>query len=343
MPDYSDMKSAVELMSGGINTVIIDDVGLPSIMVIIPKMLSSDLISNMSETAHPGFVRSNNTTVNKVGVSKYINTVINDRAYSLPFNDPTVNVSYDDAIMYCKNKGADWTLMPQSLWAAIGLWCRKNNTLPHGNTNNGAYTGDTGEKGIISTENESVFKRTAVGSGPKNWFHDRTLYGIADMVGDVQEWCSGLRVVNGEIQVNSSVLNSDWYAINHLGTLIEPGSENTLKFDLPSTQSSLSIAYQNNPQDFNASTYKKIANITSNIANIWDAQLLKELVLIRPDSSDFPDSYYELDGFSGTKYPMVGGCYYSGNYANIFGISFSGSLNSYKSRFLGFRSAYYGL
>lgn len=342
MPSYSDMKSAVELMSGGTNTVIIDDIGLPSIMVIIPKMLSSDLINDATETTHPGFIYSDNITVNKVGISKYINTVINGRAYSLPFKDPTVNVSYDNAVMYCQNKGDKWTLMPYSLWAAISLWCRKNNKLPHGNTNNGAYISNAAEKGIISTD-ESIFKRTATGSGPTIWFHNHTLNGIADMVGNVQEWCSGFRLVNGEIQVHSSIIDDNWHAVNYLGDLIEPGSENTLKFNIPSAESSLSIAYQSNSPDFDAPIYKKITDITSNIATIWDNQLLKELALIKPDSNSFPDSYYELDGFSGTKYPMAGGCYFSGTYTNIFGRSFSGSLNSYKNGFLGFRSVYYGL
>lgn len=341
MIDYSDMKYAVELLSGGTNTVVFDDIGLPSIMVIIPKMLSSDLINNATETVHPGFVYRDNISVDKVAVSKYANSIINNRAYSLPFKDPTVNISYDEAIRYCSNKGAFWSLMPYSLWSAIGLWCRKNNKLPHGNTNNGAYMGNNDEIGRL-TKTEDL-NRTATGSGPATWFHDYTFNGIADLVGNIYEWCTGLRIVDGEIQINSCVFNNDWYAIDNTGNLIETGSENSLKLNMPSIDSSLSISFDNDTQDFNIPYCRKITDITSNITTIWENQLLKELVLIKPDSSDFPDSYYELSGFLGTKYPMVGGCYFSGIYGNIFGKSFDGSSNSLKTRFLGFRSVYYGL
>ena len=38
MENYNDLRLAIEALSGGSNTVIVDDVGLPSIMVAMPKM-----------------------------------------------------------------------------------------------------------------------------------------------------------------------------------------------------------------------------------------------------------------------------------------------------------------
>lgn len=40
MSNFDDMKLAVEALSGGKNTVLFDDIGMPSIMVILPKMIS---------------------------------------------------------------------------------------------------------------------------------------------------------------------------------------------------------------------------------------------------------------------------------------------------------------
>ena len=43
MQDYNDLRLAIEALSGGSNTVIMDDAGLPSIVVAMPKMYLSDL------------------------------------------------------------------------------------------------------------------------------------------------------------------------------------------------------------------------------------------------------------------------------------------------------------
>lgn len=50
MNNFDDMKLAVEALSGGKNTVLFDDLGMPSIMVILPKMISNALISGAAET-----------------------------------------------------------------------------------------------------------------------------------------------------------------------------------------------------------------------------------------------------------------------------------------------------
>lgn len=56
MSNFDDMKLAVEALSGGKNTVLFDDIGMPSIMVVLPKMISNALITGATETVHPGFV-----------------------------------------------------------------------------------------------------------------------------------------------------------------------------------------------------------------------------------------------------------------------------------------------
>lgn len=38
MPNFDDFKLAIEAMTGGKNTVLFDDMGMPSVMVPFPKM-----------------------------------------------------------------------------------------------------------------------------------------------------------------------------------------------------------------------------------------------------------------------------------------------------------------
>ena len=54
--DYLDFKLAVEALSCGTNTVILDDRGLPSVMVLVPKMNSADLSNGLKSRTHPGFI-----------------------------------------------------------------------------------------------------------------------------------------------------------------------------------------------------------------------------------------------------------------------------------------------
>lgn len=57
MANFDDMKLAVEALSGGKNTVLLDDRGMPSIMVAFPKFKISDVIAGGSENIHPAFFR----------------------------------------------------------------------------------------------------------------------------------------------------------------------------------------------------------------------------------------------------------------------------------------------
>ena len=56
MANFDDMKLAVEALSGGKNTVLLDDRGMPSIMVAFPKFKISDVIAGGSENIHPAFL-----------------------------------------------------------------------------------------------------------------------------------------------------------------------------------------------------------------------------------------------------------------------------------------------
>ena len=100
MPNFDDLKLAVEALSGGKNTVLLDDREMPSIMVLFPRFNISDVIDGGSQNVHPGF--NVNGAVKDMYVSKFQNIVLNDRAYSLALKDPKTYVNFDQAVTYCR-------------------------------------------------------------------------------------------------------------------------------------------------------------------------------------------------------------------------------------------------
>lgn len=245
MTNFDDLKLSVEAISGGRNTVILDDIGMPSIVVPFPKLKYSDIIAGGSQDVLPAFI-VDGVEVDVIHESKYQNIVVNDRAYSLPFKDPRVYIDFDTALKVCRNKGAGWHLHSNALWATIQNWCYKNNTVPHGNTSYGQDSANPHERGVVTYKYESSGKmydgRVATGSGPVTWYHNYDSSGIADLCGNVWEWVSGFRLMNGEIQVipngncmkmdcNMSATSTEWKAILPDGSLVNPGTAGTLKID----------------------------------------------------------------------------------------------------------------
>lgn len=242
MANFDDLKLAVEALSGGKNTVLFDDLGMPSIMVVIPKGKISDVIDGGPQNTHPAFI-VNGVEKNQIYISKYQNIVYNGRAYSLPFKDPAVYVTFDQAKQYCEAKGAGWHLMTNAEWAYIALWCKKNGFMPRGNNQYGADISAPHEKGVQTYFDSGAGKteRVATGSGPASWAHDNTNAGIFDLNGNVWEWVGGLRLKDGEIQiipnndaaqaVDQSVTSTLWKAILQDGSIVDPGTAGTLKYD----------------------------------------------------------------------------------------------------------------
>jgi hypothetical protein len=241
--DYKSLKFALEAASGGRNTLISDDIGLPSVMVRIPRFNWSDVVEGGEDKPCSAFVVGGRV-LDSIYISKYMNVIEYGRAYSLPGRDPSHTITIDDAREACARKGRGWHLMSNAEWCAIAHWCMKNNTVPRGNTNWGFACDYKHERGVFSPENElsvTPSGRTYTGTGPDSWNHDHSPFGISDLNGNVWDWVSGVRVMNGEIQVipdNDSALNVDegpdsplWRAINTKGELVAPGSSGTYKYD----------------------------------------------------------------------------------------------------------------
>lgn len=345
MPNFDDLKLSIEALSGGKNTVLFDDLGMPSVMVPFPKLKMSDLIAGGSENIHPAF-SVDGVEKSVIYVSKYQNIVLNERGYSLPMRDPRASLNFDQAVTYCRNKGKGWSLTPYSLWSAIALWCRKNGTMPRGNNNYGADHAYGHEKGVPTYYESGKIARCATGSGPNTWNHNWMPDGIADLNGNVWEWCAGMRLMNGEIQIipyancmaadaSMGASSTLWKAIAADGTLVEPGTAGTLKYNYVSGHIQLTSGDITPEDTWRGDTYQ---NMTLDSA-LTVPEIAKAL-LIYPDE---PGGDYGGDGHymnnSGERLPLCGGGW---NYTSGAGVFCVNLLNprSGSSTYIGFRSAY---
>ena len=345
MPNFDDLKLSIEALSGGKNTVLFDDLGMPSVMVPFPKLKMSDLIAGGSENIHPAF-SVDGVEKSVIYVSKYQNIVLNERGYSLPMRDPRASLNFDQAVAYCRNKGKGWSLTPYSLWSAIALWCRKNGTMPRGNNNYGADHAYGHEKGVPTYYESGKIARCATGSGPNTWNHNWMPDGIADLNGNVWEWCAGMRLMNGEIQIipyancmaadaSMGASSTLWKAIAADGTLVEPGTAGTLKYNYVSGHIQLTSG-DITPED----TWRGDAYQNMTLDSALTVPEIAKALLIYPDE---PGGDYGGDGHymnnSGERLPICGGRWYNTSHAGVFAVYLS-RPRSDSSANIGFRSAY---
>lgn len=347
MPNFDDFKLAIEAMSGGKNTVLFDDMEMPSVVVPFVKQKISDLITGGSQNIHPAF-SVGGVEKDVMYVSKFQNIVLNDRAYSLPMRDPKTSVNFDQALAYCRNKGKGWGLTPYSLWSAIALWCRKNGTMPRGNNNYGCDHAYTHEKGTpCAYDSDGKATHCLTGSGPASWYHNWMPDGIADLNGNVWEWCAGMRLKDGEIQIipyaNSMLADTsmgasstEWKAIKADGTLVEPGTTGTLKWDWVSSKLQLTSG----GVTFTTDEYHGIQYKDMTLASGLTVPEIAKALLLYPDEpgGDYGGDYHWAN-LTSERLPLCGGWWDNGASAGVFTVylyhprSGSGSLVGFRAAF----------
>ena len=345
MTSFDDFKLAVEALSGGNNTVKLDDLGMPSVVVPFPKLKYSDVITDGTQDTLPAFIVDGQEK-DVLYMSKYINIIVNDRAYSLPMKDPAANLDFDRALTVCRNKGAGWHLTTNAFWAAVALWCKKNGTMPRGNNNYGQDYAHTYEKDVPTYKGgDGAIYRTATGSGPASWYHNYNMSGIADLNGNVWEWVSGLRLNNGEIQIipygnamkadcNMSETSTEWKAIKADGTLVNPGTAETLKYDYANNKITLSTALTGQSDTLKNTNFENIA-LASNVSV---PNILKALGLY-PDGTGYDGDNVWINN-SGERLPFRGGLWSNSADAGVFALHLSyARTRAYIN--VGFRAAFY--
>lgn len=353
MSNFDAMKLAVEATMPN-NTVLYDDRGLPSIMVRIPKFNISDVLEGGSNSVHPAFV-VNGVEVPEIYISKYHNIVIDDRAYSLPMQDPRVYVTADQAKAYCENKGTGWHRMTNAEWAAIAMWCLKNGFMPRGNNSYSRNISYSHEKGVVTYTYDDganrVNGRVATGSGAVTWAHDGTNAGIFDLNGNVWEEVAGMRLVNGEIQVipdnnaaagvDDSVTSTLWKAIKPDGTLVTPGTEGTLKVDAIGANGSggsvINTTIKSQGVDNTTNMYTEFISLTAK-SGVIIPEIMKVLGLFPYSTDCGADGFWARN--NGERSLIRGGSWDNDLQAGLFALNLLYPQSLLSLRNVGFRSAF---
>lgn len=361
IPD--SVRQAVEAASNGHNTVLYDDKGNPSVMVVIPRFRMDDIDPSLPPQVHPAFVVGG-VVKPEIFVGKFAAAVHDGRAVSVPTAEPTAWVTWDQARQYCAAKGYGWHLMTNAEWAAVALYCWRRGYQPHGNTGWGLAHSDRLAAGRRVDGAEPGLQagpaggaRVLTGSGPTTWTHDGSEAGIYDLVGNVWEWQAGVRLLEGEIQVipnNDAAINTvdqgaasaAWRAIAQNGALVAPGTAGSLKYDgpapinAPPPNTPIEVSDEvRNPQSgtgYSTVSYKDLGTH----AGVTVPNLLQQLALF-PLNTDIeaPAQWFSVRTF-GERVIARGGDSTAGAGAGLFSV-YGGALRTWNAAHIGFRAAYF--
>ncbi|NJI09031.1 prophage tail fiber N-terminal domain-containing protein [Aeromonas veronii] len=294
-------RYSLERATGGRQTIIRDSAGNANAMFVLPRFRYEDLgmAADMGAGDVSAFDFGSGSIKSEIFIGAYLAS--GGDAVSAPMKDPRTSLDHTAARAACAAKGAGWHLMTTHEWAAIALWCMANGYEPVGNTNYGRSHAKTwifgGRADGLSPGDTAGVGRTHAGSMGSEVAHDRTLGGIADLVGNIWEWQEGFMIRDGRIIVSThnAQAESEWVA--------QPAY-----FDVPTSAIELSGSVTHH-----ASVRGEWRSIGKS-ATYTSSQLLKRM-LIEP-STVLPRGLISVNNL-GEKLPLRGGAYDDGDGAGM--------------------------
>lgn len=198
---------AIEILSHGKNLLLTDDFGNAHHVYRLPIFTFETL--NIANCPFTGpldcFIRQDGSLRPYVDIPIYKASALNSKAVSLPAREPWVSIDADNARARCEELTSNSVMMSFEIRAAI-MWIMLSlNFQPTGNTEYGRSHSNPeqfGRRGGGRLPNDrSGSGKTLTGTGPSEWNHDGTEFGITDLVGSVWEWTDGMKMVDGQFVV----------------------------------------------------------------------------------------------------------------------------------------------
>ena len=330
-------RYSLERATGGRQTIIYDAAGNANAMFVLPRFRYEDL--NMTADMGAGDVTAFDFGSGSIKSEIFIGAYLASGAgaVSAPRQDPRTSLDHTAARNACSAKGAGWHLMTAHEWAAIALWCMANGYEPIGNTNWGrshAKTWLIGDRGDRRAPGDaSGTGLTFTGSMGAEATHDRTIGGIADLVGNVWEWQDGFLLQDGRFKL-SAHNTQDEASWAFAGAYLDASTATGGNVILSHTVSNRLGALGDNANAGNSANteWKVMAKSSSYVSS----QLLKRL-LIEP-AGVLPQGRIYMRNF-GERLPYRGGDWGNGANAGLAALYLSSSRADTRSG-VGFRSAF---
>lgn len=306
------------------------------------------------------------TAISAVHIGRFQASLSGTTPQTLPDVAPASGISFDNAVSYCASLGTGYHLMTNQEWAAVALWCLGktvgfgHGALPRGNNDRGKHTTElsyyaTPTSGTIGDGNTTTVK---TGTGPAAWTHNRSMYGIYDLNGNLAEVVGGIRFVNGELNVlrdNNAANSSNSQDASSSGWRAIKPTDSGISYSAPNgsgtTSDCLRLDYVNGAWKWVTGTVTTVnsaraclfSEVTYDSATISEPAvrwLIRQCLLPINSNYNYGTATFQLNNGNGERIVARGGYYGGGSATGLF------SLNSVAARTAsptanGFRVAYY--